>query len=564
MRRSIFVSMLWLVLALNPASAFSWEITNISPNPVQYGCVVTLAGSFENQGNNTVRFWANGGQKYVLPIKSWSGSAIKVDTGGMTSGYMGIGIFSGVGTQLAKSAKPLLVGPGPCTGSSSKPSILPKLGFGSGVQLQAPKKSTGAVAPKVRDDRAATKLAVPPKINPKLGTGSGAQVPKLPKVNPTLGLGSGIQAPKKVKSDVAVELALTPMVQQVRSSDGDLIKPGVQVRIKGTGFGKLKGKVFFRVPGFQDTPRELYNVGWVSGFEVLGSIPSDLSSKAQVHARAEYKVISSKGRQSVWFKPSFQVGIRPATRFATQPMIRQVTAPGGIALGKDFIIEGMGFGRQPGKITIWLNDDPANYAVQNVRWDSPVKIRGTIPQSLGKGNGIKDMELSFRVTKHDGQKSGKYKVALDSTVEMLLPLQAVTGYGCGASDYDICGVTGTPNTVSWRMNKHSVRGYHRQNLGHIGNDNGYDIHLIRLDNGWVISRVAHKFTKSSGDESISPSLSHSALVGKNEADLRVDWSVSPDDNLMYEYKIWIKGPIGLPFKCKGNLPFCDSSNAYDY
>jgi hypothetical protein len=78
MRRFYFLSILWLVLTLNPVSAFSWGITNISPNPVQYGCVVTLTGSFESQGNNTIRFWADGDQKYVLSIKSWSGSAINV------------------------------------------------------------------------------------------------------------------------------------------------------------------------------------------------------------------------------------------------------------------------------------------------------------------------------------------------------------------------------------------------------------------------------------------------------------------------------------------------------
>ena len=365
-----------------------------------------------------------------------------------------------------------------------------------------------------------------------------------------------------MKTRVAVDFAVTPKIKKVAAESGFEIKPETQVRIEGETFGETKGKAFFRILGHLDLPHELANVGWVSDTEVLASVPSNVKSDVPVHSKIEFQIQSSSGRKSAWFTPRYTVSTKTAAKYAVTPKIDSVTGPDGISSGKEFVIGGSGFGSEPGSITMRIAGSGANYAVQNVVWESSKRIRATVPKLLGTTGTTRDTEASFQVTNKSGHDSLWYTAPFGVTIhEIDLPdvTKAVQGHLCGLSSTDACVCRGRVDLAPWELPGHTVYGWHRQNVANIGNDDGYDEHRIKLYNGWVISGVQASFTKSSNDETISAMSSGEALsafAGKSEAVIPVSWSVSPNDHVVYEYRFRIKGPRGIPYHCDMNSQGC--------
>lgn len=433
-----------------------------------------------------------------LSIKSWSGSSIVVRIPESHTPGSGSIVIVSSGDELAKSMAPLQVLAGPCSGGS------------------------------------------------RIGLRPGAP----------------IQGPKQMKSRPAINFAVTPKIHKVEAESGFEIKRGTQLRIEGESFGATKGKAYFRILGYLDLPHELKNVGWVSDTEVLASVPSNLKSDVPVHSKVEIQIESSSRRKSAWFTPRYKISTRTAAQYAVTPKIYSVTGPDGISSGKDFVIEGSGFGKEPGGVTMRMAGSNANYAVDNLVWESSERIRATVFDILGTSGTTKDTEASFRVTNKGGHYSLWFTTPFGVTIhEIVLPglTRAVQRHVCGVSSVDACVCFGRVDLAPWRLAGHSVYGWHRQGQVNIGNDDGYDEHQIKLHNGWVISKVEAILTRTSHDETLgamNSSEAGQAFVGKTDAVIPVHWSVSPSDYVMYEYKFWIKGPRGIPYHCDRNSSGC--------
>jgi hypothetical protein len=81
----------------------------------------------------------------------------------------------------------------------------------------------------------------------------------------------------------------------------------------------------------------------------------------------------------------------------------------------------------------------------------------------------------------------------------------------------------------------------------VGDDSGTDVYQIALANDWGLEELQfHKFVEAGEGWVKSPASSFSA--GANQWTAKVDWSVSPSDDLRYEGLVFIRGPKGVPHK----------------
>jgi len=138
-------------------------------------------------------------------------------------------------------------------------------------------------------------------------------------------------------------------------------------------------------------------------------------------------------------------------------------------------------------------------------------------------------------------------------VELLQGDPAVTVKACGNNgNVNYCNETSSSSYsfdnpfLKDHCNNVAIKGFHWNAWGAVGNDTGTDAYQISLKNGWVIDNASYKRYVSSGDEVVSATPPTSTAIGNTTYTPSIYWNVSPNDHIAYCFRIWIKGPKGVP------------------
>ncbi|MEN8222622.1 MAG: hypothetical protein ABFR36_05140 [Acidobacteriota bacterium] len=233
-----------------------------------------------------------------------------------------------------------------------------------------------------------------------------------------------------------------------------------------------------------------------------------------------------------------------------KPVVKSIlTIPlGALKPGVQLFVKGEKFGSQKGRILIKGNFPGGHIELENVTWVSDSKVNGFVPQSA---NGQPNQIVSVVVVSKFNFKSDPFGSPwFYGREEKVLTSDAV-GVQCGSDgNCNTCNQTGSCDSqfVSGCSTQYAICGEHINNWGTVGDDSGADIYSINLQNGWVLKSIQTvKWHKSSGDEYLSgPTPSFPA--GSANWSPVINWKVSPNDNVRYEFKIIVEGPIGTSYK----------------
>jgi hypothetical protein len=231
--------------------------------------------------------------------------------------------------------------------------------------------------------------------------------------------------------------------------------------------------------------------------------------------------------------------------------------PGGVAA-----ILGKAFGTQ-GKVQARLKDwkGVAKDIPLKIIEDPKTKVPEWKPTLIGIEwpsdlTGFPDQDASIWVTRADGLGSNKHTVQFKPTLEFkMLPQSDVKVVSCssdanvnGCNDADPGGdacFESLPFT-SGQFDS-SISGRHYNCWATVGDDSGTDTYQITLANGWTLEELAfHKFVEAGEGWVKSPASSFAAGASKWTA--KIEWSVTPNDDLRYEGLVFIRGPQGVPHK----------------
>ncbi|MFQ5457884.1 MAG: PKD domain-containing protein [Myxococcota bacterium] len=218
-------------------------------------------------------------------------------------------------------------------------------------------------------------------------------------------------------------------------------------------------------------------------------------------------------------------------------MIFSVFEPGGAV-----IVSGERFGATKGELHLYLKTDNKDLKLTVNEWADGA-IGATIPYAT---YGVVDQPAEFYVKKADGTESNR-KGPVSFTARRALknlPRSDVklAFFGCGnASDCDLC-MGGGVDEDDWCFASISpngtVSGYHSQNCGLVGNDVDTDTYSLKasLKNGWVLHQANIHNQVAPGEGTASASLTSNQI--------KVKWSISPCDGILYYVNVVLRGPIG--------------------
>ncbi len=226
-----------------------------------------------------------------------------------------------------------------------------------------------------------------------------------------------------------------------------------------------------------------------------------------------------------------------------KPILQEIHPSSVIEPTGDVIVFGKHFGSTKGELHLYLKNDKRDIKLTVGIWGTG-GIGATIPWGTF---GVVDQPGEFYVKKANGAESNRIGPVNFTARRVLKPLPRsdvkLGFFGCGnASDCDACVGGGDPDDSCFVSNEISsqgtVAGYHYQNCGLIGNDVDHDTYLLKapLKNGWVLDKAYIHNTVDPGEGSASASLTSNGI--------KVNWSISPCDGIMYYVTVAIKGPTG--------------------
>lgn len=241
---------------------------------------------------------------------------------------------------------------------------------------------------------------------------------------------------------------------------------------------------------------------------------------------------------------------KPSKGMFKPEIISSLPVPiGPLRPGSQLFLIGKKFGTQKGKILLKGNFPGGYIELANVTWVSDTKVNGYVPQSA---NGQPNQNVRpVVVTSYNFKSDPAQNRTFEGREEKVLTAADVAVQHCGNDgNCNVCnGVTICDDQfVAGCSGTFAICGSHLNNWGTIGDDVGDDVYSIVLKNGWVLKSMQKvKWYKSSGDEKLTgPSPAFPA--GSSSWSPVIHWRVSPNDNVRYELKIVVEGPIGTNYK----------------
>ncbi len=167
--------------------------------------------------------------------------------------------------------------------------------------------------------------------------------------------------------------------------------------------------------------------------------------------------------------------------------------------------------------------------------------------------GFPDHQATIRVVSSDGWSSKPWPAQFTAKrVSAVFPRSEVQVISCShdsnkdccngqcdASDGNWFTACGTPNS--------SICGSHYNAWGAVGNDSGTDHYKVDLSSSfWRIEHVDFEptFDPGEGFVQLQPNNSFHKKIG----DFKINWEVTPNDNVFYDMSVHMSGPCGISHK----------------
>ena len=253
--------------------------------------------------------------------------------------------------------------------------------------------------------------------------------------------------------------------------------------------------------------------------------------------------------------------IRPQRKAAAVPQIEAVITFG-IEPGAAVLVAGKLFGDSPGRVILVGINGTSDLQVEN--W-GPTGITGTVPQDADAAC----LTGSVRVQASTGVSSEPFQARVNHATK-LLPMEDVTVVSCGnEGNQNNCNGHGDEGDLCvdflfppWYQGLDregrllgepgpAVAGYHSNCWGAVGDDSGTDTYRIGLKNGWVLDS-AQFLSKVPEDEGHtiprSGSLPAGFVGGATSWEPSIQWSVTPNDAVIYNLYVTIRGPACVSHK----------------
>jgi len=275
------------------------------------------------------------------------------------------------------------------------------------------------------------------------------------------------------------------------------------------------------------------------------------------------KALQAIGTHSGVQSRGMQLQAAPANRPTLQyipKIIGIFTTPQLAALspGGTLYIKGDHFGASKGKITLKLVVPiPHNIDLSIEEW-SDDKIKATVPGGI---SGVMDHPATFQLQASTGVYSSAWQVPFyaNRTTKVLASNDpAVKVLHCSTGgDYNVCNGLNTSTggscfaqSIAPVYKNSTLYAQHVNCDVAVDWDKGKDRYDVTLKNGWVFATVEYFHDQSSPSEKIhSPDYYNlrTGLPGATSWKPEIGWEVSPGpDELIYAYRLTIKGPKGVP------------------
>ena len=231
--------------------------------------------------------------------------------------------------------------------------------------------------------------------------------------------------------------------------------------------------------------------------------------------------------------------------------ILSVSKPGGAGY-----IKGKNFGTVKNKVVVNLERfdgvaQPVNLEIIN--WTATA-IDVVWPSDI---SGVLDQNTTVQVVKANQVKSNEWPITfMAARTTKTLPYDDLKHIDCGIdSNVDVCGTwydpddfDGVYDAAPWPTKcVGTICGSHENAWGAIGDDAGTDAFVLpSLKNGWQYSGTDKLKWNTSGGwlgalQGFQPGSSDSPV-------LSVKWSVTPNDDVVFDIAVIIGGPVGVPHK----------------
>ena len=243
--------------------------------------------------------------------------------------------------------------------------------------------------------------------------------------------------------------------------------------------------------------------------------------------------------------PKMQIGPAAGVAMKFLPKIESIFPFSVIEPGGAVIIGGKGFGSTPGELHLFLKTDNRDVKLKINEWGDG-GIGAKIPSAT---LGVVDQQGEFYVKTAGGMESNRYgpvSFTAKRGIRVLPRSRVEVGFfGCGtAADCDACLGWRDPDDgdcFSGASDQGTVSGYHWQSCGLVGNDVDTDTYNLKspLKNGWVLhDAIIYNFVDP-GEGNATASVTSSQI--------KVNWSISPCDGIMYYATVIVRGPLGTEF-----------------
>jgi hypothetical protein len=91
----------------------------------------------------------------------------------------------------------------------------------------------------------------------------------------------------------------------------------------------------------------------------------------------------------------------------------------------------------------------------------------------------------------------------------------------------------------------SFCGSHENAWAAIGDDSGEDIYAMTVKNDWLLDHMEFTYKDQAGGSLSGPSGFPNAGTSWTA---KIQWNVTPNDDVGYSVAVWIVGPKGVPHK----------------
>jgi hypothetical protein len=250
---------------------------------------------------------------------------------------------------------------------------------------------------------------------------------------------------------------------------------------------------------------------------------------------------------------SFEIVKTPIIKM--KPTIQQMfTAPlGALKMESQLFLKGAFFGTNKGEILMYGNFPQSPVSLVDVNWVSSKKVNGKVP--VFNTTGLPDQEVEIRVKRADNVLSNARQISFVGRKEQkILQWSDVVVVQCGNDgNCNHCNNVISSESDPWCFidAPHvdaAIWGDHSNVWGAIGDDVGDDIYQISLKNGWYFKEFhVIEWKKTSGDEVLTGP-NPPFPVEKSDWTFSVHWKVSPNDQVRYQFKIVLEGPLNTQYK----------------